>query len=170
MRFALVRVDDRLLHGQVALGWGERLRPRFYLLADDRVAGDAWEAAACRAMAPAGSEVLLWSLERLAMEWKSLEDPPATVVLIRGLRELARLWHAGFRSDGGYNLGGLHACGQSRELLSYIHVNPEEEALLGTLLDEGADIFAQQLPATARTEAHDLRVLLASGARPEDCR
>ena len=32
--FLLVRLDDRLLHGQVVLGWGEHLTPRGYLIVE----------------------------------------------------------------------------------------------------------------------------------------
>ncbi|MCH6547189.1 MAG: PTS sugar transporter subunit IIB, partial [Gemmatimonadetes bacterium] len=39
----LVRVDDRLIHGQVVVGWGRELQPDLVVLANDEVAANDWE-------------------------------------------------------------------------------------------------------------------------------
>ena len=43
MSLLLIRVDDRLLHGQVTQGWGSVLNPDRFVVANDAVAGDEWE-------------------------------------------------------------------------------------------------------------------------------
>ena len=43
MSIALFRIDDRLIHGQVVVGWGQPLELRFIVLVDDEVAGSEWE-------------------------------------------------------------------------------------------------------------------------------
>ena len=37
------RIDDRLVHGQVVVGWGQPLALGFIVLVDDQVAESAWE-------------------------------------------------------------------------------------------------------------------------------
>ncbi|MGH7670271.1 MAG: PTS sugar transporter subunit IIB, partial [Gemmatimonadaceae bacterium] len=37
MSLALYRIDDRLIHGQVVLGWGQPLDAGFIVLVDDAV-------------------------------------------------------------------------------------------------------------------------------------
>jgi PTS system mannose-specific IIB component/fructoselysine and glucoselysine-specific PTS system IIB component len=39
----LNRIDDRLIHGQVVVGWGQPLDVRFIVLVDDAVASSDWE-------------------------------------------------------------------------------------------------------------------------------
>ena len=39
----LFRIDDRLIHAQVVVGWGRRLRPDRIVLADDAVRAEEWE-------------------------------------------------------------------------------------------------------------------------------
>jgi mannose/fructose/N-acetylgalactosamine-specific phosphotransferase system component IIB len=39
----LFRVDDRLIHGQVVVGWGRPLGVNRVVLVDDQVAASAWE-------------------------------------------------------------------------------------------------------------------------------
>lgn len=150
MSFLLIRVDDRLLHGQVALGWGALLHPRIYLLADDRVAADAWELGAYRAMAPEGTRVECRGPAALGREWGGLPDREGTVVLFRGLSELALALEAGFEPGGAINLGGIHASPGSQEILPFLHLTREQSGILKTLLARGHDLFAQELPGGAR--------------------
>src|SRR5688572_31808748 len=39
----LFRIDDRLIHGQVVVGWGQPLDLTFIVLVDDEVASSEWE-------------------------------------------------------------------------------------------------------------------------------
>ncbi|HIC54769.1 MAG TPA: PTS N-acetylgalactosamine transporter subunit IIB, partial [Gemmatimonadetes bacterium] len=39
----LFRIDERLIHGQVVIGWGHQLRPDRYAVVDDDLADSAWE-------------------------------------------------------------------------------------------------------------------------------
>ena len=43
MPIVLCRVDDRLIHGQVVMGWGRPLAVTRIMLVDDEVAGSSWE-------------------------------------------------------------------------------------------------------------------------------
>ena len=43
MAVKLARIDDRLIHGQVILGWVPAMKPDRIVVANDRVAGSDWE-------------------------------------------------------------------------------------------------------------------------------
>jgi PTS system mannose-specific IIB component/fructoselysine and glucoselysine-specific PTS system IIB component len=43
MSIALARIDDRLIHGQVIIGWGVPLRVELIVVVDDGVAANDWE-------------------------------------------------------------------------------------------------------------------------------
>jgi mannose/fructose/N-acetylgalactosamine-specific phosphotransferase system component IIB len=43
MSIVLCRIDDRLIHGQVVIGWGRPLGIDLIILVDDQVAGTPWE-------------------------------------------------------------------------------------------------------------------------------
>lgn len=157
--YALVRVDDRLLHGQVVFGWGQRLFPRAYLIIDDQVAADAWEREAFELAAPEEVAVTVWACEEF-LRAPVLEAPGETVVLLRDLATLQRLASAGFRPPGGVNLGGIHAREGSREFLSYLHLTPPEVGRLRELLATGYPIYAQDLPSSTRHEAGTLGAMI----------
>ena len=43
MTVVLYRIDERLIHGQVVIGWGTQLHPDSYLVVDDALAASDWE-------------------------------------------------------------------------------------------------------------------------------
>ena len=58
MTLVLCRVDDRLIHGQVIVGWGQPLGIQRIVLADDDVARSEWEQDLYRMAVPQGTECL----------------------------------------------------------------------------------------------------------------
>jgi mannose/fructose/N-acetylgalactosamine-specific phosphotransferase system component IIB len=144
--FLLFRVDDRLLHGQVALGWGGPLGTRAYLLADDRLAADAEAEMLYAAAAPPGCIVRVVPVAE-AGDGAGL-DPARTILLVRGVVEAAALLRNGV--PGPLNLGGLHGHTGARALLPYLYLTVAEERLLADLAREGFAVHAQDLPGSPR--------------------
>lgn len=151
--FLLVRVDDRLLHGQVVFGWGRELNPSAYLIVDDLVAADPWERDAFATAAPPGAPVTIIDLKQFISSWRTWPDGTETVVLLRSLAPLAVLVAAGFAPTSPVNLGGLHASSNSRELLSFLHLTTEDESILTDLIRSGFPLEARDLPGTPSVSA-----------------
>src|SRR3989442_1561848 len=90
MSIALYRIDDRLIHGQVVVGWGKPLNVRFIVLVDDAVRVSAWEQELYRMGVPADIEVVFASteeaLERLP-EWEN--DPRVGILAAAMLGDVA---------------------------------------------------------------------------------
>ncbi len=161
-RYLLFRVDDRLLHGQVVLGWGSPLGARAFLLADDRLAADPGAALLYEAMAPEGSVVRIASLDAVGREAGSESaplDPARTILVVRSLHSAARLIQAGV--SGPLNLGGIHLRPGAREVLPYLFLTPEDVTILRTLAAGGDEVYAQDLPRNPR---HPLATLLSGPA------
>ena len=57
MTLELYRIDDRLIHGQVVVGWGQPLDLKFIVLVDDTVAESDWEQELYRMGVPPGLQV-----------------------------------------------------------------------------------------------------------------
>ncbi len=43
MSVLLYRIDERLIHGQVVMGWGPQLDVEHYVVVDDELAASEWE-------------------------------------------------------------------------------------------------------------------------------
>ncbi len=144
--FLLFRVDDRLLHGQVTVGWGTRLEPEAYVIVDDEAAADDLSAALFSAVAPEGTHVEVTDVHAFLQNTRPSGAMEKSILLVRSLQTAAELLRGGV--PGPVNLGGLHAHPGATPFLDYIHLNDAECALLRELNAEGFEIEVRDLPGT----------------------
>ena len=156
MSIVLHRVDERLIHGQVVLGWGSQLRPERYLVVDDDLSTSDWEQDLYR-LGAGDSEVVFASVEdaRAAYpRWR--DDAPRSILLTRDVTAMGRLAEGGTLQDAKLNLGGLHHGPGRREVLTYLHLSPEDEEILAGLEARGVEVSAQDLPDAPRVSLKSL--------------
>jgi mannose/fructose/N-acetylgalactosamine-specific phosphotransferase system component IIB len=153
---ALVRVDDRLLHGQVLIAWGCALAAARYLVIDDALATSPFERSlveSCGGEAPVEVLALAEGATRLVAE---AHRPGATVVLVRGLPQALDLVRA-VRAAGGtldvVNLGGLHHAAGKERVHDYVYVDASDRGALAALRDLGVRVSVQDVPAATPFEA-----------------
>jgi PTS system mannose-specific IIB component/fructoselysine and glucoselysine-specific PTS system IIB component len=143
----LFRIDDRLIHGQVVVGWGQPLDVGYILLVDDEVACSEWEQELYRMGVPPEMEVYFESVDGAVERLPSLqEDSRIGIVLTGDIDTMVRLSHA----VGGLarvNLGGIHHRPGRLQRLRYLFLSPEEEQTLKSLAASGTEVTAQDVPA-----------------------
>jgi mannose/fructose/N-acetylgalactosamine-specific phosphotransferase system component IIB len=164
--FLLTRIDDRLLHGQVALGWRDALDPAGFLIIDDGIAGDPLAVTLFEAALPDGMRLdVLDTSEFLSFLQggpKFSGSPERTVLLLRNLSILGRLVDVGFRPRE-VNIGGIHHHGDARRYLDYIYLTDEDCRLARRLIEAGIVLYAQDLPTAHR---RPIAELFATGGKP----
>ena len=158
MGIVLLRLDERLIHGQVVLGWGSQIRPDRYVVVDEDLATSDWEQELYR-LGAGDTEVLFTPVaearQRLS-EWQ--ESARRSVLLLRDVATLRRMAEGGALSDQAVNLGGLHHGSGRRQVLPYLHLSDDDVTGLSVLENDGVQIWAQDLPDAPRVP---LRSLLA---------
>jgi mannose/fructose/N-acetylgalactosamine-specific phosphotransferase system component IIB len=153
----LFRVDERLVHGQVTVGWGMRLRPALYVTVDDALAGSDWEQELFRLGIPAdaGAEFVGVEEARVRLgEWEA--HPGPVIVLTRDLDHMLRLARDRAMDGREVNLGGIHHGPGRERVLPYLFLSPEDRERIRALLDEGVKVTAQDLPDASRTRGESL--------------
>lgn len=146
MGVVLFRIDERLIHGQVVIGWGHELRPDRYVLVDDELAASEWEQDLYR-LATVDTEVEFADVEsarRRLSEWR--DDPRRSIVLTRDVSTMRRLGDGGLLDGEAVNLGGIHHGPGRTEVLRYLHLTVKDRADLAALAEEGAQVSARDLP------------------------
>ncbi len=156
MSIVLFRVDERLIHGQVVIGWGHQLRPDRYAVVDDDLAGSDWEQDLYR-LGAGSADVVFTNTEdachRLS-EWR--EAPQRTILLTRDVATMRRLCDGGRLTGEGVNLGGIHHGPGRREVLPYLHLAAEDLEHLEGLAAEGVQVTARDLPDAHRVSLDTL--------------
>jgi mannose/fructose/N-acetylgalactosamine-specific phosphotransferase system component IIB len=153
----LLRVDERLVHGQVTVGWGMRLRPVRYVVVDDELAEAEWEQDLFRLGVPAGSEVEFTGVEEARSRFPVWDEAPGpTILLTRDLDHMLRLARGGVLEGREVNLGGIHHAPGRDRVLPYLFLSTEDRERIRALLEEGARVEARDLPDAPRTRARTL--------------
>ena len=151
------RVDDRLIHGQVVVGWGRPLGIDLIILVDDQVAASPWEQELYRMAVPREIEL---RFETVAEAVPALADwqaaPRRTLLLTGDIATMARLFTADGAVVNAINLGGLHHQPGRRQRLPYLYLTDEELARLRALEAAGARITAQDVPSAAPVPLRNL--------------
>jgi PTS system mannose-specific IIB component/fructoselysine and glucoselysine-specific PTS system IIB component len=147
MTIRLFRIDDRLIHGQVVVGWGQPLGVGFIVLVDDEVRVSDWEQDLYRMGVPPEIDVIFASateaVERLAA-WEA--DPRAGILLTGDIDAMATLCD-GTGRVAAVNLGGMHHRAGRSERLRYVYLTADEAAKLRRLSASGVRVTAQDVPS-----------------------
>lgn len=154
---ALVRVDNRLLHGQILEAWLPRLQARRVVVADDVAAGAAL---ARQAMALCLPPELPCEIARVeAVDWDALAARPERVlVLLRDVADLARAAAAGLtpRLAPRVNVGNVHFAPGRVAITPSVYLSQDEVATLAALAARGFEVEARAIPADAPLGANEI--------------
>ncbi|HYU01079.1 MAG TPA: PTS sugar transporter subunit IIB [Gemmatimonadales bacterium] len=149
MSIVLYRIDDRLIHGQVVVGWGQPLHVGFIVVVDDAVHASEWEQDLYRMGVPPHIEVVFASTAEAARrlpEWEA--DPRTGILVAASIDALAALSSNSHRVTR-VNVGGIHHQPGRSERLRYVYLSDAEAAKLRELAAQGVEVTAQDVP-TAR--------------------
>lgn len=159
MAIVLFRVDERLIHGQVVVGWGTSLHPQLIVVVDDELASSPWEQELYVLGVPPPLEAGFTSVEQgrehLA-EWQAA--PTRVIVLTRDVRSMRRLLEGRPVPAAEVNIGGLHFAPGRRAVLPYVYLSDDERREIVRLSEQGVEVSARDLPGARRVDlAHLLR-------------
>jgi mannose/fructose/N-acetylgalactosamine-specific phosphotransferase system component IIB len=151
MPVILARVDDRLIHGQVTVGWSQQLRPDRIVLANNAIAADPWQSRVYASSVPPEIQVSVFSIAETVAQLAKEKFHGERIILLTGsageMAELARLGAA----LAEVNIGGLHFSVGRKEMLPFVYVDRQELSAMCRLLDQGIELFAQQVPGGKST-------------------
>jgi len=153
----LVRIDDRLIHGQVAHGWSG-LRATLFVVVSDALRNDPALAELYLLALPEGARGRVVSVaEALEPSFREEAERERTILVLPGTDEALRLAKGGFPLAE-LNVGGLHFAEGKREILPYLFVDDADRERLRDLAARGVKLTAQDLPSNP---AHPLEPHLA---------
>jgi mannose/fructose/N-acetylgalactosamine-specific phosphotransferase system component IIB len=156
MPLALVRVDDRLIHGQVVEGWLPVIQAQRIVVVSDRAVEDELQKGLMRLAVPEEVALDVVSVPAAAPNLNGWAKAPERVmVLVPGVAELVRLLEAGALIRE-VNLGGIHDAPGRVMAAPHLWLTPEERARIAALAAGGLAIETRALPADPRRSWDEL--------------
>jgi len=148
MAVDLFRIDDRLIHGQVVVGWGQPLDLAFFVLVDDAVAASDWEQELYRMGVPPEMELHFRSVEQAVADLAVFQARPDDgMVLTADIGTMRRLADA--VPVPRVSIGGIHHRAGRNPKLRYVFLTDDEENALRALAASGVEVTAQDVPSAA---------------------
>lgn len=145
--FALVRIDDRLIHGQVMAVWMRYLgNVKHIVIVDDNTAKDPFMTQVLRAAAPAGVQVSVLSVAD-AISTLGGEDADFShhLLLMRSPRTALALLEGGVHFST-LNVGGIGAGPGRKPLYRNISASPQEMEWFRAIQAKGVEISFRIVP------------------------
>lgn len=146
VKFGLVRIDDRLIHGQVVALWVKHLQASRIVIVDDQVAKDSFLQIVLRGAAPPGVEVEVCGLEQATQALDRSEAERAkTIVLLKGPKTALALRNVGVLFET-LNVGGMGAGPGRKPFYRNISATPDELEVFRQLEAQGVAVQFQIEP------------------------
>lgn len=143
----LLRVDHRLLHGQVVFSWANILAPDCILVADDKVVNDELRKTTLKLGKPDNVKLVIKGID------DSIEainggktDKYQLMIVVPSVEDAVRLAKACPQVTS-INLGGTKATPQTHSVSKMVNLTDEEEKMLDEVTARGIHVFIQAVPS-----------------------
>lgn len=145
----LVRVDFRLMHGQVVTAWLKQVSADAILIVDDKLASDKFLAQVFLMAKPPGVKVAIRSIEKAVAAFQNDSfKSEKMLVLFKSIETVKKAFDLGFPLKK-LQVGGL-GNGTNKVMISKeLSLNEEELNALLEMQDKGVDITLQMTPRDA---------------------
>lgn len=142
----LVRIDDRLVHGQVALVWTPSLGVDCLIVANDKVAKDEFLKMTLSFAKPANSKLLIKSLADTITFLSDSQNQNLKIMLIINSVQDALTLADSLPEITSVNFGGIRGKEGSRLISKAVAVTDADITLIRQLIGKGIELEVRQVP------------------------
>lgn len=144
-----VRIDERLVHAQVATLWVKALNVARIVVVDEKAEENSLEKSSLEMATPTGVRLSVLTVNEAAENFKNGKyDTQEILLVVRDPRHLVALVEQGVALEA-INVGILSRKENSTEVTPSVYLTKEDQQNLSALANKGIKIFAQLLPTDA---------------------
>jgi PTS system mannose-specific IIB component len=153
--WGLVRIDDRLIHGQVIAVWCRHQTFKRIIVIDDAVAKDAFMQQVLRLAAPSGITVEAMEVAASVEPLNAIPNKENVMLLMKTPLTAKRLYEAGVPYTD-LNIGGIGMGPGRKNVFKNIAMSEEEKGHLKDLTAKGVNITLLTVPGEKSKAFKDL--------------
>ena len=153
----LFRVDDRLVHGQVATKWVSRSNANKIYIVDDEVAANSVLVGISKQLAPRGTSVDVITVQRAIELLPKVEAHPQyrALIIVKVPRTILLLVEGGVKVDR-LIVGGIQRNEMRQKFYRNIYASAQEREDMRYLMEKGVDVVCQATPDDAAVNVRTL--------------
>ena len=152
----LIRIDDRLVHGQVVFTWVPSLGTDCLLVANDKIAKDDFQKMTLGLAKPAGVKLLIKSVSDAVVFLNDEKNKALKIlVLINAVKDAFAL-ASGVQEIRSINFGGIRAKEGAKLISKAVAVTDEDIIIIKELLQRGIELEIRQVPSDEKQKVSAL--------------
>ena len=144
----LTRIDNRLIHGQVATQWCGVVGANLLLVANDAVSTDEFRQGLMNMAAPAYAQTRFFSIEKTCAIIDKASPAQKIAIICENPQDVLRLVKGGVPIKK-VNIGNMHMAEGKRQVATSVAVNDDDVACFKELQDLGVELEIKRVPDTA---------------------
>ncbi len=144
----LTRIDNRLIHGQVATQWSGTLGANLILVANDKVSEDKVRQGLMDMAAPAGVATRYFSLQKTIDIIHKAADRQKIFIIVETPEDVLALVEGGVPITK-VNIGNMHIAEGKRQVATTVAVDDRDIEAFKKLQEKGVDLQIQRVPSTS---------------------
>lgn len=146
MAIVHARVDERLIHGQVAMVWTNTVGATRIAVVNDEAVKDEMIIAALKISKPAGVKLSILSKEKAVEKFKSgVYDEEKVFLITKNVSDMDYLITNGVDIKN-VNVGNIAKRDGSVQIKKSVNVTEEDIKIINHLIEKGIKVTAQMLP------------------------
>lgn len=138
---AFLRIDDRLIHGQVIVGWLPEIKPENLVVVNDSVAEDAMRQDLMSLSVPPEVELEFYSTADITDE----DVNESSFILVSSPKDAWECLQKGIKPQR-FNVGGMHSKDGKEEIFEALHVDDEDRKYFDLIIKSGVEPIFQPTP------------------------
>lgn len=151
-----IRIDHRLLHGQVVFSWSKSLQINRILVVNDEAANDEFKKMSLELSKPQGIKLNIFTVENTLTKISKIEALSENIMMIFGNTKDVRQFCESYSNVKEINYGGIIKKEGSKQSSNAIFLTENEIEDAKVLKSMGIKQFMQQVPTSKKEDLNTM--------------
>ena len=151
-----IRIDHRLLHGQVVFSWSKSLQINRILVVNDEAANDEFKKMSLELSKPQGIKLNIFTVENTLTKISKIEALSENIMMIFGNTKDVRQFCESYSNVKEINYGGIIKKEGSKQFSNAILLTENEIEDAKVLKSMGIKQFIQQVPTSKKEDLNTM--------------
>ncbi len=147
----LARIDERLIHGQVATQWLNLIRANTIVVADDKIPTDNFMTMILKAVCPRNCELHLLTAVEAAEFLKGEPGNEKVFLVTKGPEAMLKMIEEGCEFKE-IILGNMGSAAGRKSFNRNVSASPEEVECFRQIIEKGVPIYQQMVPVDPKVD------------------
>jgi PTS system N-acetylgalactosamine-specific IIB component len=155
VNIVLTRIDNRLIHGQVATQWCGSIGANLILIANDEVAKNTIRQGLMDMAAPSYAQTRYWTIQKTIDTIHKASDRQKIFIVCETPQDVLKLVQGGVPIKK-VNIGNMHMAEGKRQIVGSVAVNDADVEAFKKMRDLGVELEIRRVPTEGKENIEKL--------------